>query len=74
MKKLLTALALTTVVASPALAASARYHRYPSQDPYAAHATYQGRDGVIIENRYREWDPDANIRLEERRDALTGHE
>jgi hypothetical protein len=75
MKKLLIIFALATAVASPALAASTRHrHVLPSQNPYAANAAYEGRNGVIIENRYGGWDPDANIRQEERRDAFSGHE
>ena len=68
------AIALATAVASPAFAATPRRHAQFSQDPYAAQAAYMGRNSVIIENPRAVRDQDANIRLEERRDALTGHE
>jgi hypothetical protein len=73
--KMFLAIALATAVASPALAAASHRHAQFSQDPYAASAAYTGRNSVIIEGpRGLLWDQDENIRLEERRDAMTGHE
>jgi hypothetical protein len=76
MRRLLTVLALATVVTSPALAGTSHRHvsgRALYQDPYFANA-YQDPNGIVTENRSYGWDPDPNVRLEMRRDALSGHE
>jgi len=73
MKKLL-AIALAIAVTSPTRAATSYRHALFSKDPYAACATYMGRNDIIIENPRDLSDEDANIRLEERFDSLPGHE
>jgi hypothetical protein len=63
MKTLVAAAALAAVIASPAFAQTARYHRADSGQ--SASAPW---DAVIEDNQVVGQDPDANVRLELRRD------
>jgi hypothetical protein len=67
MKKILTAVALSALIVSPALAASPRDH-VRGQAPVVANPT----DNVYLDGEYRGADPDANVRYELRRDTQVG--
>lgn len=75
MKKILTVLALATLVASPAFAAKSHQRqlqsRYPGAQAYAsAPATYVGPRGALIsDGRYVGRDPDPSIRFQLLREA-----
>jgi opacity protein-like surface antigen len=72
MKMLLTTVALATLAASPAFAASHRHtvHRaVASSQGYGAYASTLGRDTVVVDGSIVGRDPDAGIRLQLRRDA-----
>jgi hypothetical protein len=69
MKYLMTAIALSTLAASPAFAAS---HKYTDRMPAAATDAYDSMFDpytVVEGNQVIGRDPDASVRLELRRDA-----
>lgn len=72
MKTFLTTVALAALAASPAFAAS---HKRASQtgmapdQAYSAYAAVPGRDVVSVNGQIAGQDPDANVRLQLRRDA-----
>jgi hypothetical protein len=68
MKKILTAVALSALIASPALAASPRHHVRDN----APVAVTDPSNNVYLDGEYRGADPDANIRYELRRDTQIG--
>ncbi len=87
MKKLMTALALATLVASPALADSAKSKaRMSGQQSYAAsNAGYDafaaadsgvtiGGPAIFVNGVYVGWDPDPAIRLQLIKDPLPQHQ
>jgi hypothetical protein len=80
MKTFIASLALVAVVASPALAKSSHANRQAlsayAQAPVTARYSSPDSERAYLQNGfgYGAWAADANIRLEERRDALTGHE
>jgi hypothetical protein len=67
MKKILAAVALSALIASPALAASSRHVRNSAPPTMTNPA-----NNVYLDGEYRGSDPDANVRLELRRDTQIG--
>jgi len=73
MKYLMTAAALATLIASPAFATQKQpttYHRTAATDAYAAApGIAYGSPAVVVDGKVVGADPDANVRLQLRRDA-----
>jgi hypothetical protein len=66
MKKVLTMIGLTAMLASPALAAPAKHY-----DARGSQVAAAPSDRVVMGGQYLGQDPDANVRLELRRDAFS---
>ncbi len=68
MKRLVTALALAAFAAAPAFAAT---HHRKADDARSAYAAASDPDVVIVNGKVVGADPDANVRLNLRRDPET---
>ena len=69
MKYLMTALALATLVASPAFAATKKIPQYRS-DAAQSYASVPAANVVVVDGQVVGADPDPNVRLQLQRDAV----
>lgn len=77
-KTLIATLALTTLAATPTLAAGSKQRAYLAQPGFSAYAqylpngepAYVPRNSVVVDNRIVGADPDINVRAQLLRDAM----